>query len=126
DPETQVILPRLRANLGEVLLACVEGNLGVYRLRWRRDACVGVVLASGGYPGSYETGAPIHGLADAEAIDGVNVFQSGTSVRGGTVITAGGRVLTVTALGSGLEQARAPAYRSCPLMPLARLAPRTD
>ncbi len=126
DPETQVILPRLRANLGEVLLACVEGNLGVYRLRWRREACVGVVLASGGYPGSYETGAPIRGLADAEVIDGVNVFHSGTSVRDGTVITAGGRVLTVTALGSELEQARDLAYRACSLISFDGMHQRTD
>src|SRR5947199_10875742 len=56
DPETQVILPRLQANLGELLLACVEGNLGHYRLQWSPQACVGVVLASGGYPGSFESG----------------------------------------------------------------------
>jgi phosphoribosylamine--glycine ligase len=113
DPEAQVILPRLVANLPEVLLACVEGNLGPYRLEWTEQACVAVVLASGGYPGPVETGRPIDGLAEAERLEGVRVFHAGTRRRAdGTVETAGGRVLTVAALGDGLEDARRRAYEA--------------
>ncbi|HJP66396.1 MAG TPA: phosphoribosylamine--glycine ligase [Actinomycetota bacterium] len=110
DPETQVVLPRLSSSLGELLLACVEGNLGDYRLVWTEAACVGVVATSGGYPGSYQTGTAIAGLEDAARMEGVNVFHSGTALRDGRVVTAGGRVLTVTALGPTLEEARARAY----------------
>lgn len=126
DPETQVILPRLESNLGEALLACVEGNLGVYRFRWRPEACVGVVLASGGYPGPYEAGKPIAGLADAAAGDGVELFHSGTALRDGTVVTSGGRVATVAALGPGLDEARHRAYRACSMISFDGMAYRTD
>jgi phosphoribosylamine--glycine ligase len=113
DPETQVILPRLTSNLGELLLACVEGNLGDYRLTWTDQACVGVVVASGGYPAEFTTGRPIEGLDEAEAIPGVNVFHSGTATREGRVVSAGGRVLTVSALGPTLDDARTRAYEAC-------------
>ncbi|MCH8949882.1 MAG: phosphoribosylamine--glycine ligase, partial [Chloroflexi bacterium] len=111
DPEAQVLLPRLESDLLEVMLAVVEQRLDSIELRWSDDACVGVVLASGGYPGGYETGYPITGLADLDA--GVQVFQAGTRRQeDGTLVTAGGRVLTVTASGATMQEAREKAYRN--------------
>jgi phosphoribosylamine--glycine ligase len=113
DPETEAVLPRFRSDLGEVLLACVEGNLANHRAAWADEACVTVVLASEGYPNDPATGREIHGLADAAALDGVQVFHAGTVARDGRVLTAGGRVLTVSALGTSLEDARGLAYEAC-------------
>ena len=113
DPETEAVLPRFRSDLCEVLLACVEGNLANYRAEWTDEACVTVVLASEGYPNDPKTGQEIHGLADAGAMDGVHVFHAGTVARGGKVLTAGGRVLSVSALGASLEEARGLAYEAC-------------
>ncbi len=126
DPETQVILPRLRSSLAELLLACVEGNLGSHRMRWTDEACVGVVLASGGYPGPFATGLPISGLDHLAGVRGVQAFHAGTEDRDGRVVTAGGRVLTVTALGSDLEAARARAYEACSLIEFDRMHVRRD
>jgi phosphoribosylamine---glycine ligase len=126
DPETQVILPRLRSDLGEALLACVEGNLGVYRLSWDVRACVGVVLASAGYPGAAETGRPISGLDEAGSIAGVRLFHSGTALRAGRVVTSGGRVITVSALGADHETARRLAYEACSLIRFDGMAYRRD
>jgi len=113
DPETQAIVPRLRTDLAEALLACVEGNLAGHLAEWAEEACVCVVLASAGYPGEPKTGVPIDGLEDAAAVPGVQVFHSGTTVRDGRVLTAGGRVLAVSALGASLEDARGLAYEAC-------------
>ena len=113
DPETQVILPRLVSDLPEVLMACVRGELPKQDLRWTRQACVGVVVASEGYPGTVRTGVPVEGLEAAEELPGVNVFHSGTASRGGRVVTSAGRVLTVTALGDDVERARELAYEAC-------------
>ncbi len=113
DPETQAILPRLRSDLGELLLACVEGNLSNYRALFSPETCVTVVIASGGYPAEYRTGVEIHGLGDAEAVEGVLVFHAGTAEREGRVVTAGGRVLAVSALGATAAEARARAYEAC-------------
>jgi phosphoribosylamine--glycine ligase len=109
DPETQVVLPRLESDLAELMLACAEGNLAPYEPRWRGEACVTVVLASGGYPGDYETGKEIKGINVASATPGVLVFHAGTKMRR-KLVTAGGRVLAVSALGPDLAQARAHAY----------------
>ncbi len=106
DPETQAVLPRLVSNFGELLLACVEGNLSHYKVVWADEASVAVVLASAGYPGTYETGKPISGLEAAGAMEGVRVFHAGTVAREGRVQTAGGRVLTVTATAPDLDEAR--------------------
>ena len=111
DPETQVILPRLSSDLLQILLAVVEGRLDKTPIEWSHEACVGVVMASGGYPGSYETGFPIAGLAQAQS-RGL-VFHGGTRVAGGgapAVVSDGGRVLTVVGKGRSLRQARARAY----------------
>ena len=108
DPETQVILPRLRTDLLDVIEAALEGRLDEMTLEWDERACVGVVMASGGYPGAYETGRPIDGLdhVDEEAA----VFYAGARREGKQVLTDGGRVLLVTALGEDVGEARSRAY----------------
>lgn len=126
DPETQVVLPRLRSGLAGVLLACAEGNLSGRRLEWKQEACVGVVLAAGGYPGRIEAGKPIVGLEDARERDGVFVFQAGTATGGDRVVTAGGRVATVSALGADLDEARTRAYQACSLIEFEGMRFRRD
>jgi len=108
DPETQVLLPRLENDLVELLDATIDGQLSKINAKWKPESAVCVVLASGGYPGSYATGKPITGL-DATA-EGVTVFHAGTRTENGQTVTAGGRVLGVTALGSDLAGARQRAY----------------
>jgi phosphoribosylamine--glycine ligase len=110
DPETQAILPRLQNDLLDIFLAVTEDRLATRELRWRDDSAVCVVLAAGGYPGDYEKGKEISGLALAD--DDALVFHAGTERKGdsGAVLTAGGRVLGVTALGATHEEAREKAY----------------
>ena len=112
DPETQVLLPRLESDLAEVLLATAKGELdSLGDLSWSDDVVVSVVMASGGYPDDYETGKPITGIADAEACPGVVVYHAGTKLaEDGSVLTAGGRVLNVTAFGSDYKDAIEKAY----------------
>ncbi len=110
DPETQVYLPRLENDLVDLLLASTEGRLDAVGLRWSSDTCVCVVVASGGYPGNYEKGKPIHGLDDVAALPDVKVFHAGTKLKDGQVVTNGGRVLGVTAWAPTLAGARAKAY----------------
>ena len=112
DPETQALLPRLRSDFGEVVLAAATGELAGSRLDWSPRACVSVVLASGGYPSAYKTGAEIDGLDDAESSDDVVVFHAGTAQKGDRVVTAGGRVLAVSALGDDFVAARERAYEA--------------
>ena len=116
DPETQVVLPRLETDLVEVMVACAQGRLADVELSWKPDWAVSVVLASEGYPGSYEKGKVITGIEDAEALDGVTVYHAGTKLDGDTVLTNGGRVLNVTALGETFEAARNRAYEACDLI----------
>ncbi|MDE3162419.1 MAG: phosphoribosylamine--glycine ligase, partial [Acidobacteriota bacterium] len=97
DPETQAILVRLESDLVDAIDACVDGTLADTELRWSPGASACVVASSGGYPGSYKTGFPISGLAAAAQVPGVQVFHAGTSAREGQIVTAGGRVLGVTA-----------------------------
>lgn len=110
DPETQVYLPRLENDLVELLLASTEGRLADVELKWSPNACVCVVLASGGYPGSYPKGKVIHGLDQASALPGVKVFHAGTAAKDGQTVTSGGRVLGVTAWAPTLRAARDQAY----------------
>ena len=110
DPEAQVILPMVESGLAPVLLGAARGDLGDARWRVTSDPHVGVVMASGGYPGSYETGRPIEGLDAAAAVPGVHVAHAGTALRGGRIVTSGGRVLTVVARGASYPQAIARAY----------------
>ena len=114
DPETQVILPRLENDLVEVMLACANQTLDQIELSWRPEWAVSVVLTSAGYPGSYEKGKVITGIEDAFAMEGVTVYHAGTAVNeAGELVTAGGRVLDVTALGETFEAARDLAYAAC-------------
>jgi phosphoribosylamine--glycine ligase len=110
DPETQVYLTRLENDLVELLDASVSGTLDKIELKWKPEASVCVVMASGGYPGNYEKGKPIRGLDDAAKLPGVKVFHSGTAKSGNDIVTNGGRVLGVTALGKDLKTAQAFAY----------------
>jgi phosphoribosylamine--glycine ligase len=111
DPETQPLMHRMQSDFLPVLLAAAEGRLAGQRLEWRTGPSVSVVLASAGYPGPYDSGKPIHGIAEAEAT-GATVFQAGTRLSHGGLETAGGRVLGVTAGGGDLPAAIAAAYRA--------------
>lgn len=109
DPETQVILPRLKSDLADIMMAVVNGKLDQAQIEWSPDACVGVVLASGGYPGDYRTGYPINvsGKLDKD----INIFYAGAKkAADGSILTDGGRVLTVTASGRTMEEARDKVY----------------
>lgn len=111
DPETQVVLPRLETDLVEILQAVIAGNLGRIQPRWSPDPVVSVVLASGGYPGSYEKGKEVLGLEKAAETPNTVVFHAGTETREGKTLTAGGRVLAVTARGRSLDEAIIRAYQ---------------
>ena len=113
DPETQVVLPRLKNDLVEVMLACANCELDQIELDWRDEWAVAVVLTSAGYPGSYEKGKVITGIEDVEAMENVTVYHAGTAVVDGQLVTNGGRVLAVTALGDTFENARNLAYEAC-------------
>ncbi|NLB55680.1 MAG: phosphoribosylamine--glycine ligase [Lentisphaerae bacterium] len=110
DPETQVIIPRLESDLIPILEACIDGNLDSTMVRWRPEACVCVVMASEGYPGSYKKGVVINGLEKLKDLDNVVVFHAGTRCNGDIVETSGGRVLSVSALGNNLSDAASQAY----------------
>lgn len=114
DPETEVLIPRLKSDLVEVMLACAEQRLDEVELEWRDEWAVSVVLTSAGYPGSYEKGKVIIGIDDAAAMENVTVYHAGTAVNDeGELVTSGGRVLDVTALGETFEAARDLAYEAC-------------
>lgn len=110
DPETQVILPLLESDLVEILVACVEGRLNEVTPQWRKGAAVTVVMASAGYPLDYETGIQITKIEDAEKL-GCLVFHAGTKMAGARLLTAGGRVLAVTAVANNIRDARSQAYK---------------
>ena len=112
DPEAQPVLMRLKSDLAEVLLAVCDGKLEDIELAWDDRPAVCVVMASKGYPGPYDKGVPIDGLAEAASPDGVEVFHAGTKLDSDRVVTSGGRVLGVTALGSDLRDAQRQAYEA--------------
>ncbi len=112
DPETQPILMRLKSDLLEVFLAVCDGRLDQVSLRWDHRPAVCVVMASGGYPGEYEKGKVVTGIAEAESLGDVVVFHAGTKLQEGNVITSGGRVLGVTALGQDVAAAKTRAYEA--------------
>ena len=125
DPETQVLLPRLKSDLLEICWATANGRLADARIDWTTDACVGVVMASGGYPDQYSTGYTIAGLGTVEP--DVLVFHAGTAAEGdSTVVTAGGRVLTVVATGRTLAEARGKVYRNVQRIHFSRCHYRKD
>ncbi|HWV82844.1 MAG TPA: phosphoribosylamine--glycine ligase [Hyphomicrobiaceae bacterium] len=110
DPETQVLMMRLKSDLLAALLAATDGVLGTFDLRWSDDVALTVVMASKGYPGAYEKGTEIRGLDAAGAVEGVEIFHAGTERRDGRLLATGGRVLNVTARGRTVAEAQARAY----------------
>jgi len=114
DPETQVTLPRLKTDLIDIILAVIDGKLDKINVEWGEDACVGVVITSAGYPGSYKKGMPITGLDDLDK--DIMVFHAGTRAgsESGQVLTNGGRVLTVVATASTIAKAREKVYNNIP------------
>jgi phosphoribosylamine--glycine ligase len=114
DPETQALLPRMKSDLVPLLEATIDGKIDKHSIEWDERASVTVVLASGGYPGNYETGKKISGLDEAAKLEDVQVFHAGTKKIGGETVTAGGRVLAVTALGPTIASARKRAYEAVP------------
>ena len=113
DPETQPILMRLESDLVEAMEASIDGRTSDGDFKWSNDAAVCVVMASGGYPGSYEAGKRISGLDDAASLGGVKVFHAGTSQRDDAFYTSGGRVLGITARAADLNTALQRAYEAC-------------
>jgi len=113
DPETQVVLPLLKTDLLDILMAVVQGNLDRVNIEWSPEACVGVVMASAGYPGSYKTGFPIQGIDSVDK--DMLVFHAGTKLGDdGIIYTDGGRVLTVASVGKDMAEAREKVYRNIP------------
>lgn len=108
DPETQVIMPRLKTDLVDIMTAVIEGNLDKIKIEWSNKACVGVVLASEGYPGDYRTGFIISGIDDLDK--DVYTFHAGTKLQNGSLVTDGGRVMTVSSTGIKPEDARTKSY----------------
>ncbi len=127
DPETQVVLPRMHADLIDVFLACDQGNLDNTQIKWGEDWAVSVVLASAGYPGKYESGKCITGINTAAEQPGITVYHAGTKLaEDGTILTAGGRVLDVTAVAPTFADARERAYAACELIDFEGKQFRTD
>ncbi|HOK49106.1 MAG TPA: phosphoribosylamine--glycine ligase [Sedimentibacter sp.] len=124
DPETEVVLPRLKSDLIDIMLKCIEGNLKEDDLLWNQDKCVTVVLASGGYPESYEKGKVITGLEDVD--DDIVIFHGGTKISGDKIMTDGGRVLAVTAMGRTLQEARNKVYKNISKIHFDKIQYRTD
>ncbi len=127
DPEAQVLLPRLKSDLVPLLMACIDGTLAQHTdVQWHDEAAACVVMASGGYPDPYETGEVITGLEDADAIEGVTVFHAGTKQEGANIVTAGGRVLGVTAVAGGLHDAIQRAYQGVAAIHFDKAHARSD
>ena len=127
DPETQVVLPRMENDIVEVFEACIDGTLDKVELTFADNAAVCVVLASGGYPVSYETGFPIEGLENFRDKEGRYVFHAGTAKdKEGRIVTSGGRVLGVTATGESLKAARANAYEASGWVRFEKMFSRSD
>lgn len=126
DPEAQVVLPRLKNDLVDVFEVAIDGRLDEIQLEWEDNTAVCVVLASGGYPVSYEKGYVISGLEKQKEKDDVIVFHAGTAKKDGQFVTNGGRVLGITALGKDMEEARAKAYQAVNEVDFEKKHFRTD
>jgi len=124
DPETEVILPRLKSDLVDVMLKCIDGNLSEDDLQWYDEKCATVVLASGGYPEGYEKGKEITGLTEVD--EDIIIFHGGTKLSEGRTVTDGGRVLAVTSMGSTLEEARNKVYANIPKIHFDKMQFRND
>ncbi len=116
DPEAQVVLPRMKNDIVDVFEACIDGTLDQIQLEFEDNAAVCVVLASKGYPVAYEKGFEIRGLENIKEEEGRYVFHAGSALKDGHLVTNGGRVLGVTALGENLKAARANAYEAVKLV----------
>lgn len=126
DPETQVVLPRMKTDIIEVMEACIDGKLDEVDLEFEDNAAVCVVLASDGYPLKYEKGFPIEGLEEFNKHEGYYCFHAGTKLSDGQIVTNGGRVLGVTAKGKDLKEARANAYAATEWVNFANKYKRND
>jgi len=126
DPETQVLMRRLESDLLDLLDATVDGRLDAVEPQWSANPSVCVVLASGGYPGSYRSGLPMDGLTVAGSQPGVEVFHAGTRAEGGRYLTAGGRVVGVTASAPSVDEARERAYQAAACIHFENRMMRTD
>ncbi|MDR1324140.1 MAG: phosphoribosylamine--glycine ligase [Candidatus Margulisbacteria bacterium] len=126
DPETQAVLPRLQTDIVDIFEACLDGKLAAQNIEWSEAAVVCVVLAADGYPGQYTKGQEISGLAAAAALPDAYVFQAGTAKRDGKLVTDGGRVLDVTALGADIKMAIKNAYKAADLISFSGLHKRKD
>lgn len=126
DPETQVVLPRLKSDLMEIFEACVDGTLDKVNVEWENNGTACVVLASGGYPESYTKGYEITGLDDAKKADNIVVFHAGTALKEGKFVTNGGRVLGITGIGKNLDEAIKIAYEGVKLVDFKDKHFRTD
>jgi phosphoribosylamine--glycine ligase len=112
DPETQPLMMRLKTDLAEIMLAVCEGRLDKMEITWDERPAISVIAASKGYPGAYPKGLPITGIEAADAVPDVKVFHAGTAMKDGKLVTAGGRVLAVTALGQTIQEAQKRAYQA--------------
>lgn len=125
DPETQVVLPRLKTDLVDVVLAAMNGRLGELEIEWSEEAAVCVVAASEGYPATYPKGRVITGIAEAEG-QGALVFHAGTAMKDGELVTSGGRVLGIVGRGRDIAEARARAYEAVSVIHFEGMQNRTD
>jgi phosphoribosylamine--glycine ligase len=126
DPETQVVIPRLKSDIVPILLACADGELGKTKAEWTDEAAVCVVLASKGYPGNYEKGKPIEGLDKASKIPGALIFHAGTATKNKKIVTNGGRVIGATALAEDIPAAIKRAYECVEAIHFENKYCRTD
>ena len=126
DPEIEAIIPRWKGDMIPVLNACIDGTLDESMIQWDPQPCVCVVMASGGYPGSYEKGKTITGIDHAESLNGVTVIHAGTKRVDDRIVTSGGRVLDVTALGSDLKNAVENVYQAVEIITFDGAQYRTD
>lgn len=127
DPETQAFIRLLKSDFFELIKSCIESNLAEQKVEWHQKFAICVVLASGGYPGEYKTGFPISGIREVEKNTDVIVFHAGTKLdETGSLVTAGGRVLSVTAVGDSLQEARGRAYEAIKLIHFEGMHYRTD
>lgn len=126
DPEAQPLLVRMRSDLIPILEAVIDERLHEIKIEWREEAAVCVVMASGGYPGPFEKGKIIQGVEAASKLKGVFIFHAGTAFKDGKLVTAGGRVLGVTALGKGIKEAIERAYEAVKLIRWEGVHYRTD
>lgn len=126
DPEAEVYMRLLDGDLFEILTACAKGQLDPASVSWKPGYAVAVALASGGYPGKYQKGLPITGIEEAEKLDDIIVFHAGTAIKDGQLVTAGGRVLNVTATGATLDEALDKVYKAIKLIKFEGMHYRTD